>query len=473
MSDRPGRYDVAIIGAGTAGLTARSTVAKETDNYVVIDNGTLGTTCARVGCMPSKALIEVANAWHRQQWLEEIDVARPARVPPDGRKVMAHVRNLRDRFAGGVVKGMTQWRDHLIQKKARFVDGNTLDLGDETIVADKIIIATGSKPVRPDQWRPYEKYLIDTDSFFELPDLPQRIAVFGLGMVGIELGQALARLGVDVTGITLDKAVAGLTDPDLQAYAWHLFSGEMAMHMGRAEIIGETAGGLEVGCNGKTWVVDKVLLTLGRAPSVSNLGLENLGVTLDKNGMPAFDPATLQLQNLPVFIAGDANGMRPILHEAADEGHIAGHNAVAPDVNCFQKRISMSIAFTAPNTAVIGKSYRLLKEEEADFVVGEAEFEHQGRALMMGRNNGMIHIYGEQSNGRLLGVELILPAGEHVAHLLAWILSLEAPVKKLLSLPFYHPTLEEGLRKAIRDLISQTAEEKPAMEILRCQDTPV
>ena len=132
-------YDVAIIGAGTAGLTARAEVAKKTDDYVVVDGGILGTTCARVGCMPSKALIEVANTFHKQALFQDYGLGNLNPGIPDYKKVMAHVRSLRDRFAGGVIRGMEKWKEHFIPKNARFIDSNTLDLGDERIRAKKII----------------------------------------------------------------------------------------------------------------------------------------------------------------------------------------------------------------------------------------------------------------------------------------------------------------------------------------------
>jgi dihydrolipoamide dehydrogenase len=158
-------YDVAIIGAGTAGLTARAEVSKRTENYVVLDGGILGTTCARVGCMPSKSLIQVANAFHEQLLLKKFKISDKQIAPLDFRKVMMHVRRLRDKFVGGVERGMDSWRQHLIRKNARFVDVHTLDLGDEKIRAEKIIIATGSRPVVPAAWKKYAKYLVDTDRY--------------------------------------------------------------------------------------------------------------------------------------------------------------------------------------------------------------------------------------------------------------------------------------------------------------------
>ncbi len=247
------KYDVAIIGAGTAGLTARAEVAKQTDNYVVIDGGILGTTCARVGCMPSKALIEVANTFHKRNQFDTYGLSHSNLIVPDYKKVMAHVRGLRDRFAGGVVRGMEGWKTHFIAKNARFLDQNTLDLGDEKIKAKKIVIATGSKPFMPDAWKKYSRYFLDTDSFFEQKTIPKKMAVLGLGPIGIELGQALSRLGIDVVAMIRRKVIGGLTDPEIQSYAFQCFEREMNIQVGTIEILGETDKGLTLGCNNQSY----------------------------------------------------------------------------------------------------------------------------------------------------------------------------------------------------------------------------
>jgi dihydrolipoamide dehydrogenase len=464
-------YDVAIIGAGTAGLTARAEVAKQTDNYVVIDGGILGTTCARVGCMPSKSLIAIASAYHSRKGLEPFNIENTKTALPDHAKIMRHVRLLRDRFVAGVEKDMQSWKDHLIRKDARFIDRNTLDLGEETVRADKIIIATGSKPVIPEHWRKYAGYLIDTDRFFELETLPRKMAVFGLGPVGIELAQSLSRLGIDVICITRDKSIGGLTDPDIQNYAFQIFSQKMSIRVGTAEIIGEKGNRLTVGCNDETWDVDRVLVAVGRRPSLGDLGLEKLGVKLDDRGIPPFNENTFQIENLPVFIAGDANGLRPVLHEAADEGRIAGYNAMAKEITCFQKRVYLGITFSEPNIAVIGESYRSLSRDKTDFVVGESDYERQGRALIMGQNEGKVRIYAGKTDSRILGAELIAPHGEHLAHQIAWAIGHGTWAVDILSMPFYHPVLEEGLRSAFSQAAKKSTLPKPSFELLRCQDS--
>ena len=466
-------YDVAIIGAGTAGLTARTEVAKRTENYVVIDGGTLGTTCARVGCMPSKALITVANAFYEQSKLTDFGVKTGTSLKPNNTAVMTHVRHLRDELSDGVKKGMEEWKEKLVQKQARFLDSNTLDIGDGTIKAEKIIIATGAESIIPEKWNRYDPYLLDTNRFFDLKNLPEKISIFGLGPVGIEIGQALSRLGISVTAVNRSSHIGGLTDPMLQKIANRLFSKEFRIYQGNARIEGVSKNGLSVGCDDDRWSADKVFLSIGRAPAIRQLGLENIGADLKEDGIPVFDKSTLQLKNLPVFIAGDANGFSPLLHEAADEGRIAGSNAVAEETACYQRRVPLRITFSSPNIAVAGKSWKELSDSGTEFVIGIADFETSNRARMGRNNKGAARIYADKEDGTILGSEMIAPAGEHLAHLMAWAISSNMSARKILTMPFYHPVIEESLRPAFRDIVKQIRSDKPDFEMFRCQDTPV
>ncbi len=462
--------DVAIIGAGTAGLTAQEIVVQKTDNYMIIDDGPLGTTCARVGCMPSKALIAVANDFHKRLFFDEYGISGASALKPVHSRIMARVRELRDEFAGGVIQEMSTFMDKLIQKRARFIDPNTLDLGDERIRARRIIIATGSKPWIPERWQPYKDRIIDTDQFFELKDLPGSLAVFGLGPIGIELGQALHRLGVEIIAFTRRKTAGGLTDPDLQTYAFEHFSKEMNIKLGTADIRRRSGNKIVVGCESGEWTVDRILLATGRRPAVQDLGLENLGVELDARGIPPFDPGTLQIKGLPVFLAGDVNAQKPILHEAADDGTIAGYNATADSIACFKKRTPLTITFSSPDIAIAGLSHRELTDQGTAFVTGKASWEELGRARMiLGKAAGRARIYADKKDGRLLGAELMAPAGEHMAHLLSWAVGAGLTAADALAMPFYHPVPEEVLGDALNQILKQTDDPAPDSHLERCR----
>jgi dihydrolipoamide dehydrogenase len=166
------------------------------------------------------------------------------------------------------------------------------------------------------------------------------------------------------------------------------------------------------------------------------------------------NPQTAQCGSAPIFFAGDVDGRQPLLHEAADEGRIAGENAMRwPNVVEHERRTPLAIAFTDPQMALVGKRFADLPA--GLHAVGSVSFEDQGRARVAARNRGLVRIYAETQSCTLLGAEMFGPEMEHLAHLLAWAVQQRMKVPHALTMPFYHPVLEEGLRTALRDLARQ------------------
>lgn len=455
---------IAILGAGSAGLTALAQVRKHTDDFVIVNQGLYGTTCARVGCMPSKALIQAADDYHRRHAFGTLGIRGAEALSIDLPVVLKRVRDYRDALVAGV-RGAT---DHLgersIAGRAR-LDGpqrlqvTRVDGGEETIEAERVIVATGSHPVVPAAWRRFGERVLTTDELFERRDLPPRIAVIGLGVIGLELGQALARLGLDVTGYEMRRTLGPLNDPVVQAEAERLMAADFPLLLGRAVELDEDADGAVVIDDGERRAAfDLVLAAMGRRPNVDGLGLETLGVPLDARGLPGFDRHTMQVGDLPVFIVGDVNGELPVLHEASDEGFIAAWNAIHGPTR-FRRRVGLAIAFSDPQIAVVGQGYAEIARQ--DSAVGEYDFSGQARAMAMLRAMGRLRIYARRGSGRLLGAEMLVPAAEHIGHLLALAIQREMSVAELLSLPFYHPVLEEGLRSALRTLAREVYGEAP------------
>ena len=461
------KYEYAIIGAGSAGLSARREIAKTTDDYVVIDDGILGTTCARVGCMPSKVLIQVAEDFYRKNKYNEQGIHFKD-ISLNTKEVMAHVRKLRDRFVRGVMGGMKSWQTdtNFISKRAKFLDANTLDLGDEKIEVNKVVIGTGSSPIIPQQLREYKDYLVTTDEFFELEDLPRNIAVVGLGVIGIELGQALSRLGVNTTLVARRRIIAGVSDPVIREYVCKKMESEYDITFDGITEIEEQDGQLKIKSMDKEFVVDKVLVTAGRAPNLKDLGLENLGINFDGFNIPMHSKETFALDDCPnIYLPGDVNGDKPLLHEASDEGKVAAINAMSSNKNPYKMRTPLEITFSDPNIAKVGRSYMDLTDSKISFVTGAVSFEGQGRSIIKLKEIGLLHIYGNPKDGKILGAEIFGPDAEHIAHLLSWVIEMDLTVNKVLSFPFYHPVIEEGLRTALRDLRDKCEEKTPRLEI--------
>ncbi|MGC8702620.1 MAG: dihydrolipoyl dehydrogenase [Thiomonas sp.] len=456
---------IAILGAGTAGLTALSQVRKHTDDFVIINHGPYGTTCARVGCMPSKALIQAADDFHRRSALSALGIRGGEALQVDLPAVLQRVREYRDARVAGVLGATDSLQPaQNLAARARLDGPNRVivthpDGREEVIGADRILIATGTRPVVPDAWRAFGERILTTDDLFERRDLPRRIAVVGLGVIGLELGQALARLGLQVTGFELRESLGPLTDPVIQAEAQRRIGAEFALHMGRAVTLREGAGGAVLVDNGETVVeVDAVLAAMGRRTNTDGLGLDTLGVPLDARGLPAFDRNTLQIGDLPVFFTGDVNGELQVLHEASDEGFIAAFNALHGPER-FKRRVPLAIAFTDPQIAVVGQSWQALQGRP--FATGGFNFAQQARAMAMLRAAGQLHVYAEPGSGKLLGAEMCVPGAEHLGHLLALAIQRDMTVAELLTLPFYHPVLEEGLRAALRVLARAVYGEAP------------
>jgi len=454
------KVNIAVIGAGSAGLTAYRSARKYSDSVLLIDPGPLGTTCARVGCMPSKLLISAADAaWNMQHASTFGITARQVHV--DGVAVLERVRQMRDRFVAKVLKGMGSIPEQdKLDQSVRFVADHRLETSEgELIEVDRVIIATGSRPAVPDMLRLAGKRLLLNDDLFELSTLPKSVVVFGPGVIGLELGQALSRLGVRVRMLGVGGSVGPIGDTDIRQAALECFSREFPLDPdAQVNSIKESADGVEVTFvnNGqpKTETFDYLLAATGRRPNVDHLGLENTSLALDERGVPVFDPHTLQCSLAHIFIVGDANNHLPLLHEAVDEGAIAGRNAAQlSDVQRGRRTVPFAIVFSDPQMATIGLQPSQIEQAYAgNYAVASFDFANQARAKVLGRDYGLMKVWAEKESGVLLGVEILGPDAEHLAHLLAWSIQQQLSVDDLLGMPFYHPVLEEGVRSLLKEL---------------------
>jgi dihydrolipoamide dehydrogenase len=450
--------DVAVIGAGTAGMSAYRAATQAGKRVLLIEGGPYGTTCARVGCMPSKLLIAAAEVAHISQNTGPFGVHVDTAIRIDGQAVMRRVKQERDRFVGFVLESIEKFpAEHKLRGYARFIAPGVLAVDQHTEVhANSVVIATGSSAVIPTIFEGLGDRLVLNDGVFDWDDLPKRVVVFGPGVIGLELGQALARLGVIVRVFGSSGSLAGITDPEVRQSAKTIFQQEFYLDP-EARILETRRVDNEVEIRyvaldntERTERFDYALVATGRRPNLESLGLEFAGIEIKKNTVPAFNRQTMQVGDTSVFIAGDVNGDLPLLHEATDEGNIAGKNAAHyPELTTFKRRASLAIAFSDPQIALIGE--RLARLKSVSFVTGRVDFSNQGRARVMLKNKGVLHVYAENKTRLFLGAEMIGPAAEHIGHLLAWALQQRLTIDQILEMPFYHPVIEEGLRTALQD----------------------
>ncbi|MCH2457721.1 MAG: dihydrolipoyl dehydrogenase, partial [Henriciella sp.] len=273
--------------------------------------------------------------------------------------------------------------------------------------------------------------------------------------------QTLARLGVQVEVFDKSAQLAGLDEGEPETSLRRALETELGLHLEvepaaqRNDDGSVTVNWMENG-EAREARFEKLMGATGRAANLEALDLEKSGLELDDDGAPVFDQGTLQCGQSPVFIVGDANGARPILHEASTEGTIAGANAASyPDIKSFERSTRLQVMFTEPNMAKVGK------DPDEDTIVGKVDFADQGRARAMAVNQGVCELYAEVQSGALTGATLVGPDAEHLAHLLCWEIENGSKASDLLNKPFYHPTLEEGLKTALKQICQDIGLPKP------------
>ena len=362
-------YDLIIIGAGTAGIAAYKEAIKHTQNLLIINAGAWDTTCARVGCMPSKVLISSANhAYQARQ--SKLGLSINADI--DTSQVMTHVRQLRDRFTQATLKDVNSWNEmHKISGQAKFIDAQTIEVNGQHYQARSFIIAVGSTPTYDQSWKKeLQQRLITSDQIFELEKLPNSIAVVGSGVIAIELAQAIHRLGVKTDIFARSRKVGALSSPSLQTLAQQTLSEELNLHfevLPESVQLKENQVVINYNEHGKAQElkVDYLLVATGRRSLLDSLQLENIDAEFkDLKKLPV-NSQTKQLKDLPIFIVGDAHTSTPLQHEAAHEGRGAVHNSLNyPNIKNLKTLTPLGIVFSSPEMASVGKNFQQLQKQK-------------------------------------------------------------------------------------------------------------
>lgn len=456
-------YDIIIIGAGTAGIAAYKEAIKYTQNILIVNDGPWDTTCARVGCMPSKILIATANHMHDIKHAEELSLDVNASI--NTTHVMQHVQELRNRFTRATLRDVDHWeKSHKLSGKATFVDSNTIQVKNKKYQSKSFIIAVGSTPVINTDWKQIlGDQLISSDDVFELQTLPKSLAVVGSGVIAIELAQAFQRLGVKTTIFARSQKVGSLSSPELQKLAQETLAKELDIkYQILPDQVKKFRNKVQITYSEQNQTkkinVDYILLATGRASYLNELKLSQIDSSFNNDRTLPIDNETKQLGTYPIFIVGDAYTQNPLQHEAAHAGRQVIQNCLNfPKIDKIKKLVPLGIMFSTPQMAGVGLNYKTLTERQIDFIIGSVSYTKQGRAIVNAQDQGAIELYVDKKTRKLLGAELFVYSAEHLAHLLAWSIAQDLTIDDILEQPFYHPTLEEGLRTALKHARRQIA----------------
>ena len=446
-------YDLAVIGAGSAGFSAAITAAEQGASVALIGRDTIGGTCVNIGCVPSKTMIRAAEAVHGAD--------RAGRFP--GLAGEAHVSDWRRLVAA---------KDDLVGtlRRKKYVDllpeydgvaylqgtaqlnGTGVLVDGRPIAAGKIIVATGASPAIPDipgiESVPY----LTSTTALELEEQPRSLLVIGGGYIGCELAQMFARLGTRVTLVTRERLLPEAEPEIAQALDRYLADEGIAVRIGltysRIESReGEIALTFDVDGRAETLAAEKVLVTTGRSPNTAGLGLDEAGIKQMPTGGIYIDDR-MRTSRPGIYAAGDVTGRDQFVYMAAYGAKLAARNALNGDSLVYDNRTMPWVVFTDPQVAGVGLSERQAIQQGLDVKTSVVSLDQVSRALAARDTRGLIKLIAEAGTGRLLGAQILAPEGADSIQTMALAIKFGMTTAELGETIFPYLTTVEGLKLA-------------------------
>lgn len=455
--------DLLVLGGGPGGYVAALKAADLGIQTTIVDeNPVLGGVCLRVGCIPSKALLHVAHLIDAARESGEKFGVSFAAPKIDVDKVRGFKQGVVDRLCNGINTLATKRNVRIVQGRGRFEDSKTVRVEASEVARIKFkhcIIATGSRPKRlPAKLIPPD-CSIDSSGALALEGIPKTLLVIGGGYIGLELGQVYAALGSKVTVIeALDRILPGADDDLVRPLAARLKKQFDAIHTGAAiEGAQPTGRGVEVsfskGGEKLKQTFERVLQSVGRAPNTDSIGLENTKVKVNDKGFIEVN-AQRQTDDKRIYAIGDVAGEPMLAHKASHEAIVAAE-AVAGHAVAFEPRAIPAVVYTSPEIAWCGVTEAEAKSKNLDVKIGKFQWGASGRAIAMGKPEGVTKIIADAKSKRVLGVGI---CGEHAGDLIAEaVLAIEmgAEADDLALTIHPHPATSETIMEAAESVFGK------------------
>jgi dihydrolipoamide dehydrogenase len=453
------QYDVVIIGAGPGGYNAAIRAGQLGLKTAIVEgNETLGGTCLNVGCMPSKALLHASELYAAAAGDEFKKLGIQVQPKLDLVQMMAQKAES--------VTALTKGVEFLMKKnKVTWVKGwgaisgpgkvtvKAVDGAEQILETKNIVIATGSEPSPLPGVTIDNKRIIDSTGALSLPEVPKSLVVVGAGVIGLELGSVWRRLGAQVTVVEfLDRIVPGTDTEVAKAFEKTLTKQGMVFKLS-TKVTGAKASAKGVdltvepvaGGAAETIKADYVLVAIGRRPYTKGLGLETVGIEVDKRGMIAHDHYRTTAPG--VWVIGDVTSGPMLAHKAEDEA-IACIELIAGKAGHVNYGIIPGVIYTAPEVATVGKTEDELKAEGVAYKVGKFPFLANSRAKINHETDGFVKVLADAKTDRILGVHMLGPnVGDMIAEYCV-AMEFSASSEDVARTCHPHPTRSEALRQA-------------------------
>nr|MDH3176681.1 dihydrolipoyl dehydrogenase [Bacillus pumilus] len=450
VGDFPIETDTLVIGAGPGGYVAAIRAAQLGQKVTIVEKGTLGGVCLNVGCIPSKALINVGHRFENAKHSEDMGI-KAENVTVDFTKVQEWKASVVNKLTGGVQGLLKGNKVDIVKGEAYFVDSNSVRVMDEnsaqTYTFKNAILATGSRPIELPTFK-YTDRVINSTGALALKEVPKKLVVIGGGYIGTELGTAYANFGTEVVILEggdeilpgFEKQMSSLVKRNLKK------KGNVEIHTNAlAKGVEEKSDGVtvtfEVKGEEKTVDADYVLVTVGRRPNTDELGLEQVGVELTDRGVVKTDKqCRTSVSN--IYAIGDIVDGPPLAHKASYEGKIAAE-AIAGEPTEIDYLGIPAVVFSEPELATVGYTEAEAKEEGIDIVAAKFPFAANGRALSLDATDGFMKMITRKEDGLVIGAQIAGVGASDMISELSLAIEVGVTAEDIAMTIHAHPTLGE------------------------------
>ncbi len=452
-------FNLVILGGGSGAFAAASRAASLGATVAVVERGVIGGTCLNVGCVPSKILIAAARTRHHAAHHGFAGVHTSA-GKVDGGALFAQKASMLDHFRKEKYVDLVAGTEGLtfIEGEARLLSPSAVAVGDRTLHADKVILATGSRPVPPLIPGLDAVPWLDSTGALSLGTIPEHLVVIGAGYVGLELAQAFARLGARVTVLEALDRIAPGEEPEVAAALREALAEEgLAIHTGvRLERVSGAAGAIAVHAAGASWTASHLLVATGRRPNTEGIGLADVGVQVDRRGAIVVD-AELRTNVHGIWAIGDCNDRVPLVTTAAHEGAVAADNAIRASHRKVADDVVPHAVFTDPEIASAGLTEAAALAKGLRVRTTVMPMSKVPKAAILGETAGVVKVVAEEASGRLLGVHICGAGAADMIQVAVVAIRQRLSTAELGGMIFVYPTLSEALKLACQSFEKDVA----------------